>query len=152
MKGYPKIFSRLMLLAFLILLGSGFALLPNLLVFKWDIELDSTFEGATRMKIAAAHLGAALACVWFVGAMWPVHIRSGMRRRKNRVSGFLMIAVLLALSASGIAFYYLGDETWQKYNSGVHVAAAALLVLASGAHWIMGRRLARESRAHHGRH
>lgn len=149
MKGYPKTFSRLMLLAFLVLLGSGCALLPNLLVFKWEMDLDFTFEGATRMKIAAAHLTAALACVWFVGALWPVHIRSGLRRKKNRLSGFLMLAVLLALAASGIASYYLGDETYQKYNSSVHVGSGVLLVLAVACHWIIGRRLARESHARH---
>lgn len=149
MKGYPKFFSRLMLLAFLILLGSGLSLMPNLLVFKWEMDLDFTLEGATRMKIAAAHLSAALACVWFAGAMWPVHIRSGLRRKRNRLSGFLMIAMLLALAGSGIGSYYLGDETYQKYNSGLHVLSAALLVLAVSAHWFLGRRISREPHRRH---
>lgn len=148
MKGYPKYFSRLMLLAFVILLGSGLALMPNLLVFKWDIDLEFSFEGATRLKIAAAHLSAALACIWFAGAMWPVHIRSGLRRRKNRLSGFLMIAALLSLVASGVCSYYLGDETYQKYNSAVHVASGILIMLAVIVHWILGSRISRESHRH----
>jgi cation transport ATPase len=151
MKGYPKPFIRLMLLAFLLLLGSGLALLPNLLVFKWDMDLDFTFEGATRMKIAAAHVSAAMVVIWFFGALWPVHMRSGMRRQKNRASGLGMVTLILTLAATGVASFYLGDESWQKGNSAIHLASGALLLLAGVLHRIIGRRISAKSHSssHH---
>lgn len=146
MKGYPKLFITLMAAGFMILVGSGLALVPNLLVFKWDVGLDSHLEGGMRVKVAAAHLAAAIACVWFVGALWPVHMRAGLRRKQNRFSGVALVAVLSTLVATGIASYYLGDEDWQKFNSAGHLGAGLLLILMLTAHWIHGRRIIRKSR------
>jgi hypothetical protein len=138
MKGYPKAFVRLMTASFLMLIVSGMSLIPNLLVFKWGLDLETCFEGATRMKVAAAHVSAAIVCVWFIGALWPVHMRSGMRRKKNRFSGIAVVTTVLALAASGIGSFYFGDEGLQKINGAIHLGAGAALVLTTVIHRWMG--------------
>lgn len=134
-----------MMLAFLLLFVSGFALLPNLIVLKWDMDLDFAFEGATRMKIAAAHVAAAMIVIWFFGALWPVHMRSGLRRKENITSGFGIVVLISSLAASGVASFYIGDESWQKSNSGIHLACGLLLLLVGTVHRVKGRRNLRKS-------
>lgn len=151
MKGYPRYFTRSMALALVVLAATGVVLVPNLLVFKWEMDFENYLEGGTRVKVAAAHVSAAIVCIWFIGALWPVHMRSGMRRKKNRLSGLAVNALILALVATGVASFYLGDEDWQKYNGALHLGAGMVLIVAVIAHWLIGRRMAKQKTSSAGR-
>ncbi len=54
----------------------------------------------------------------------PVHIRLGWNALRNRVSGLVVIAVSLLLTATGLLLYYASAE--------------ALRDVASASHWITG--------------
>ena len=68
------------------------------------------------------------------------HIRRAIKAGRNLVTGWGMIAAMLALTASGFGLYYLAGESdrpaWSSVHWVVGLAAALLFVL----HVLRGRR------------
>ncbi|TFV95240.1 DUF4405 domain-containing protein [Oxalobacteraceae bacterium OM1] len=86
------------------------------------------------------HGGGAMVGLFFLGTLLNGHIRRAVKSGRNLVTGWSMIAVLLALIASGYGLYYIAGEsdrgTWSLVHWIVGLAAGALFV----AHLIVGRR------------
>jgi len=86
------------------------------------------------------HGGGAMLALFFVGSLLNNHIRRALRARRNRASGWAMIAMLGALALSGYGLYYIAGEESRPLWSTIHwiigLGFAALLVL----HVVMGRR------------
>lgn len=62
--------------------------------------------------------------LWAFGLVWLAHVRRAWHRRFNRLSGGVMVALMVLLAASGLGLYYLADERWRD--------------VASIGHWAMG--------------
>lgn len=129
MKGYPKTFTYSMYVTLFMLFLSGLALLPHMLLFRWELDMEEWYENATRMKIAAVHLLAGFSFIWFVGALWTVHIRSGLRKKMRLITGFSILACVLTLVFTGIGNYYLSDDIWLKWNSTFHAGIGISICL-----------------------
>jgi hypothetical protein len=88
------------------------------------------------------HGAAAMAALFFVGSLLNNHIRRAHHGRRNRYSGWSMVALLSLLTASGYALYYLASESSRPLWSAAHwilgLLFPALLVL----HIFLGRRAA----------
>ena len=89
-------------------------------------------------SILIAHGVTAYLFVVLFGAVMPVHIKSGWKSKRNRISGSLMIAVMALLLVSGLILYY-GVDT-REAALWVHWVIGCGLVLLFPAHYLLGRR------------
>ncbi len=140
MKGYPSWFLRALLCTLLLVLVSGCLLAPTTLVMRMDLALPWRLPGDARVLTAAAHAAVGFAVMTMLGSLWSVHMRAGWRRRRHRVSGAIVGALLVLLAASAVAVYYLGDERLALIAALTHLGIGLLLVLPFTWHWLAGRR------------
>lgn len=109
--------------------GIGYLLAHTL---RWD----SLAEYAHTLLVS--HGISAYLSVLAFGAVMPGHIRSAWNVRRNRMSGVVMIAVLVALMGSGLLLYY-GSEEMHDTVLWVHWIVGGLSVAAFPYHLIAGR-------------
>ena len=147
MKGYPRWFVTVLTSALGVMLVTGLLLAPTTLAMRADIALPWRLPGSGRVLTAALHAAGGFALTLLAGALWSVHMRSGWRRRRHRLSGSLLGGLLLALAASAVAVYYVGEEALGAATAIVHLALGLLLALAFGWHWVLGRRAHRRGHA-----
>jgi MFS family permease len=70
------------------------------------------------------HGAGAMLALFFTGSLVNTHIRRALKARRNLYSGWSMISVLIALTVSGYALYYIASEHSRP--------------IWSAAHWIVG--------------
>jgi hypothetical protein len=95
-------------------------------------------------SILIAHGVTAYLFVLLFGAVMPVHIKSGWKTKRNRISGSLMLAVMGLLIISGLILYY-GVDT-RDAALWVHWVIGCGLVLLFPAHYLLGRRIGHSTR------
>lgn len=139
MNGYPRWFLPLLLALLAAVLASGLGLTPTTLVLRAEWELPWKLAGGDRVWVAALHAAAAFVLATLAGALWSVHMRSGWRRRRQRVSGLLLGTALGGLMASAVGLYYLGDERWAAVAAYLHLALGALATAVFAWHFVHGR-------------
>lgn len=146
MTHYPRHFLPALLLTLASVTASGLLLAPTTLALRADWDLSWRLAGGDRTGVAALHAAAAFAATAFVGALWTTHMRSGWRRRRQRITGALLAgsAAGLVLSATGV--YYLGDERAAAIAAFVHLALGLLVIGVFAVH-ALGRRRRRRSPA-----
>ncbi|MDX1802902.1 MAG: hypothetical protein R3292_02400 [Alcanivorax sp.] len=144
MRGYPRHFSGLLYTCLLLIVVTGLALLPTFLDMRLQMDVPWRPDFSQRTGIALLHTGGGLLLAWLLGALWSVHMRAGWRRGKNRISGVLLMTVLVVLMLSCLGIFYAGDEALSIGSSLVHVVAGLLLPLLAMGHWLLGRRLRHE--------
>jgi hypothetical protein len=89
-------------------------------------------------SILIAHGATAYLFTLLLGAVMPVHIKSGWKSKRNRISGSLMIAVMALLLVSGLFLYYGADT--REAALWVHWVIGCGLVLLFPAHYLLGKR------------
>ena len=95
-------------------------------------------------SILIAHSVTAYLFVMLFGAVMPVHIKSGWKSKRNRISGSLMVAVMSLLIISGLFLYYAVDM--REAALWVHWVIGCGLVLLFPAHYLLGRRVNQSTR------
>jgi hypothetical protein len=143
MSGYPRWFYVVLLITFVGIVLSGLFLLPTMLTMRleWDMEWSLAHDWRTVSVILHSFFGWLITA--HIGALASIHMRTGLRRRNNIVSGFglLFLFVLMGLSAIGI--YYLGDDVASRAASVIHVVAALAAIVLFVWHHIRGDRYRR---------
>src|SRR4030095_2966236 len=66
------------------------------------------------------HGVSSIAVAYLFGWLMARHASEAWRQQKRRVSGGLLIAVLLVLSLSGFALFFLTDSNWQEQSTRIH--------------------------------
>ncbi len=148
MSGYPRWFYKVLMLAFLVLLGSGVLLLPHLFSLRLEWEIGWEIASSTRLFSVALHSTFGFLVMAAVGALFSIHMRAGWRRRANIFSGMLLLSLFALMWLSAIGIYYFGDEQFSRWSSIVHVLAAASALLVFVWHHIVGERF-RHARERH---
>ena len=92
------------------------------------------------------HGGAAMVMLVLLGALIPFHVRVAWRRRENRATGVVMLAVNFALIVTAFGLYYLGSESLRRVASDAHVLVGLALPLLLIGHLKIGRVVVREKR------
>ncbi len=87
------------------------------------------------------HGAVAMLALFFIGSLLNNHIRRANNARRNRLTGWLMIMLLIWLPLSGYALYYLASETNHSIWSLSHWIVGMLLPLLVLWHIQSGRRL-----------
>ncbi len=140
MNGYPRglgpvLWSTLSAVAF-----SGLGLLPTTARVRWEWVWPWGLSGEARVGVVALHVAGALLMVGLIGALWAVHMRSGWRRRRNQVSGALLLALWAAMVFSAPVILYAGSEAWSNAGANVHVATGLVLPVVLAVHAMFRRR------------
>lgn len=86
------------------------------------------------------HGAAAMAALWLTGTLLHLHIRRGLAARRNLPAGWSMIVLLLLLTLTGYALYYIAGEESRPLWSLVHWGAGLLLLPLVWLHVATGRR------------
>ena len=94
----------------------------------------------TASYMLMVHGGAAMATLMLLGALVPLHVRHGWRRRRNRVTGSLMAACNAVLILTAFGLYYFGWETLRLWASRLHIGVGIGLALLFLLHVLVGRR------------
>lgn len=98
-------------------------------------ESVSPFE-PWSMKL---HGGAAMALLFLLGSMLNNHIRRGLRARRNRRSGWSMVALTALLVLTGYGLYYLAGEVSRTAWSWVHWVIGVVFAAGLPLHVWWGR-------------
>jgi cation transport ATPase len=113
------------------------------------VAVDRAVWPETSTYLLRLHGGAAMAMLVLLGALLPLHVRVGWRRRRNRASGALMVAANAILAATAFGLYYAGSDALRHWTSELHIALGFVLPLAVAGHVLRGRRGRRATREQH---
>ena len=139
MKGYSRGFRPLLWSVCAAVASSGL-LLPTTLVLRFEWALPWRLPGAARIGVAALHATASFALLALIGALWSIHMRAGWRRRRQRISGSLLVSAFVLLAVSAVGLYYLGDGGAADTTALLHVALGLAVCLPLALHTVRGRR------------
>lgn len=139
MKGYPRAFAGVLYSTLFTLFVSGLLLAPTTLDLRFDLSMPWRLAASERVLTAAVHVGMSYLLLVLFGALTQVHVRMGLRRRSNRLAGWSLITLLVVLSVTGVAVFYLGDETATRYATAIHLLIGTLLPLTLLIHVLVGR-------------
>lgn len=147
MNGYPRYFLALLWSGLILLIASGLVLSPGMFELRLQWEVPWSLPGGWRSVAAATHGLMAMLLLVIVGALLPLHVRSGLRFARNFASGIVLLTALATLAASGWAIYYTVNEDLSAFASMLHLGTGLAGVVPWCIHVIRGRRLrrARES-------
>jgi cytochrome b subunit of formate dehydrogenase len=93
-----------------------------------------------RLYLIAAHGLAAMVFLLALGATFTLHVREGWRRRLNRASGTVVLAIAGVLILSAFGLYYIGSEALRDWASDLHIAVGLALPVLLAVHVVLGRR------------
>ena len=67
-----------------------------------------------------AHAVFSFAAVWLFGSLWSDHVVRGWKAGVRKPTGGTLFGVLVWLTISGCALYYLGSDAWRSWTSLAH--------------------------------
>lgn len=145
MNGYPKGFLISLITISLLLILTGLLLIPAFLVFRLEQEQDwlmnlSIASGNLRHNLTTLHAIFGWTIVWFIGALWTIHIRSHWRKNENRKNGIVFLSLWTILIITALGIYYFGDPDWSKASSIIHVLFGVLVPFMLIAHKTSGKK------------
>ena len=93
-----------------------------------------------------AHAIFSFAAVWMFGVLWPNHIKKGWKMKARRPTGGGLFGVILWLTLTGLALYYIGSDAWRSWTSILHwtVGLAGIVVFI----WHLVTRTSHDDKEH----
>jgi hypothetical protein len=149
MKAYPRNFLGWFWSVLALLAITGLALVPGMLALRFEWDVPDAWMLSGRMFWAAGHGLAAFGALLLFGGLLPLHVRHGLRQRKNRGSGIAMLATLPLLILTGWGIYYLADENLARATSALHVLIALPVSAFVAYHAWRARRIHDASNSRH---
>lgn len=149
MKAYPRNFLTWFWTLLALIAITGLVLLPGMLALRLEWDVPDRWLPSGRVLWAAAHGLLAFLTLLLFGSLLPLHVRHGLRQRKNRGTGIALLFVLPVLILTGWGIYYLSNEDAARWTSEIHVLIAVPISVLVGWHAWRARRIHRESRSRH---
>lgn len=135
MIGYPKWFNKTLISISMLLLGfSGFLLIPNSLIHRFDVTSPFELVGSLRLIITAIHIISLYLGLFILGAISVIHVKNGLKKNKNRIGGMSLLVLFFLLCVSSIGILYAGSESLISVASAVHIIAGLILIFVYLAH------------------
>jgi hypothetical protein len=97
------------------------------------------FVGACLLMV---HGGAAMVTLMLLGALVPLHMQRGWRRRRNRLAGAAMLTCNAVLILTSFGLYYAGSELLRPWMSNIHIGFGLFLPVLFLVHVVVGRHCA----------
>ena len=145
LSGYPNWFFWLIILAITVTGLTGLFMLPWVMEFKLQWDVDFGLSGDLRLPAVVMHVLLGWLMLMLLGALWHSHIRAGWRKKLNHKSGLVISLSLLALALTGVGLYYLSSESAQLVASLLHTFLGLLLCGGFGLHYWHGRQIRQQS-------
>lgn len=123
----------------LFLSGTGWAWIQHL--DRYGRASDSLLR--LKTKLIAIHGFSAMFFVLLLGTLLASHVRRAWQGRKNRANGVFFLTVVILLTLSGYALYYLGNESLRNANSQFHLWLGMLAPVLLVWHIWAGRKAVR---------
>lgn len=108
------------------------------LVSHFELESDG-LPAPSEAWWMRAHGAALIVFLVLIGALLPYHVLPGWRQPRNRVSGIVMLSVVLLLTLTGYGLYYAAGESLRGWLSTVHWAVGLCAAGLLAAHALLGR-------------
>lgn len=140
LKGYPKQFYTILMFTITALFITGCLLLPTTLNLKLEWDLSWRLSSEQYIGMAAAHATFSLLMAGIIGALWSIHMRAGWNRRRNYLTGFILLITMGLLGITAVGIYYLGDEQASVFSSAAHAVMGVAIPLILVIHIVIGRR------------
>jgi hypothetical protein len=150
-KAYPRSFLGWFWCVLAVLTITGIALVPGMLSLRFEWDLAEAWLPPGRVKWAALHGLFAFGTLLLLGSLLPLHVRHGLRQRKNRGSGITLLVTFPALLLSGWGIYYFSNESLARWTSALHVLIALPISVAIGIHAWRAHRIHAEFSSRHQR-
>jgi hypothetical protein len=116
------------------------------LVFHYFLQVEGQFGPAPHpleQWWLRMHGAAAMLALVVVGSLLPIHLRRGWHQRRNLPLGIMLSSVLLLLTLTGYALYYVGSEDARPWIGVLHWGIGMLAPFALVWHIARGRTAAR---------
>jgi len=139
LNGYADWFYWSLLSSLSIVVVSGLLMIPGVIEFKLEHEVDWRLNADSRLWTVALHVLGGWLVLMLMGALWQSHMKAGWRKREHWRSGVASALSLLSLGGSGVGLYYLGSSQAQLAASLTHTGVGLLLCLVLGWHIWRGR-------------
>jgi hypothetical protein len=149
MKAYPRSFLAWFWSLLALVVVTGVVLLPGMLALRLEWDVPQGWLPSNRVLWAAAHGLLAFLTLLLFGSLLPLHVRHGLRQRKNRGTGIALLFALPVLILSGWGIYYLSNEDVARWTSELHVLIALPISVLVGWHAWRAHRIHEESRSRH---
>lgn len=101
-------------------------------------ELNVLHEWFANRNVLITHGITAFLILIVIGSVLPAHIKVSWRAQRNRLTGLLMGAVMLALSISALFLYY-GSEESRDYALWMHWLIGISVFIVFPLHVVIGR-------------
>jgi cation transport ATPase len=139
LKGYPKQFYTILMLIITALFVTGCLLLPTTLNLKLEWDVPWRLSSDQHINMAAAHAILSLLMVGIIGALWSIHMRMGWKRRRNYLTGFSLLVIMVLLGVTAIGIYYLGGEQASVFSSVGHAVMGVAIPFVLAIHIAIAR-------------
>ncbi|MBL8630478.1 MAG: hypothetical protein JNM81_12650 [Rhodospirillaceae bacterium] len=77
-----------------------------------------------------AHAVFGVCAVWLFGVLWPNHVKKSWRVKVRRLTGGVLFGLVLWLTLTGVALYYIGQDDWRSWTSILHWGAGLAAAVA----------------------
>lgn len=141
MKAYPNWFYPLLLISLLTLVVTGLLLIPTTLTMRFEWDVFWQLSGGDRLAAVASHTITSYLMLAMVGALSTIHMRAGVRSKKNQRSGFSLVAIFFTLTLTGIGLFYLASEPLILLASTLHLVVGVVLVAAFTLHFVKNKQI-----------
>lgn len=141
MKGYGSWFYSSLLLSLFVISLTGLLLIPTLLDMRFEQDLLWRLSSPDRQITVALHTLFSYLILIMIGALYPIHIRSGIKTKRNNRTGISLVSLFALLLLSGIGLFYLGSENWILAASATHTIAGLSVTVMFTLHFLIRKRL-----------
>ena len=76
-----------------------------------------------------------IAIAYLFGWIMARHASEAWRQQKRRISGGLLTTVIVVLSVSGFALFFVTESTWQTQSARIHEILGVAVTLFAVEHW-----------------
>lgn len=135
MKGYPTWFFVTLLAALTFEGISGLMLIPTTLDMKFAIDVPWRMMGELQLNTIMVHSFSAYLLMSFIGALGPVHMRSGIRQKKHLLHGLTLLSLFICLMLSALGLLYFADEDWINTAAMVHLTTGLAVIFIFVIHY-----------------
>ena len=140
-QGYPASFAPLLMAGLALVLATGLALVPLLLVFQWEWwDFPWKPSGLTRIVLTASHVVSGFLVLALIGAVWTVHARAGWLRQERHISGTGLLMAVGILTVTAPLLLYVSHEESLTWIATAHTAIGGLLPLILLGHALQRRK------------
>jgi hypothetical protein len=148
-KAYPRSFVVWFWALLALLAVTGLALVPGMLALRLEWEVPEQWMPQGRVIWAALHGLLAFGSLLLLGSLLPLHVRHGLRQRRNRGTGIALLSTWPVLLLTGWGIYYVSNELLARWTSVAHSLIALPISVFLGVHAWRAHRIHTEFASRH---